>query len=265
MDDDALLLIGGTVTVGAAALWLAHRFTPQPGGPSPLPARDRSATAPTTTQISTSATVGHTDEAPVHEDAGALWLWPIAIADGHRPVVSDGFGSPRSAARDGRHAGVDLMFARSRPTDHATTERPNTPAGSPGYFVPAGTLALAASTGRVWSAQRTSRGHQVLIDHGRFATLYQHLERLLINERHGGGGGPIVEAGHPLGVVGGDPTNPPHLRHLHFEVWIGRTQIDPEPFLRRWQLLEIRETGAQVVIELRGPARTTREPALWRG
>ena len=49
--------------------------------------------------------------------ASALWLWPVPILNGHRPVVSDGYGSKRGSTL---HAGVDLMFLRNTPRVGAT-------------------------------------------------------------------------------------------------------------------------------------------------
>jgi murein DD-endopeptidase MepM/ murein hydrolase activator NlpD len=188
-----------------------------------------------------------------------LWLWPVPVIRGHRPVISDGFDSMRGAAL---HAGVDLMFRRATRSELVGAFPPGTPNGTALYFMWNDTLVLAASAGRVWSAAATPRGYQVVIDHGRFATLYQHLERLTIDERLAGPNGPTVEAGQPLGVVGGDPTDASRLKHLHFELWRGRTRIDPEPAMRSWQLLEI---SGHTDVDLRGQAGTTREPALLPG
>lgn len=198
---------------------------------------------------------------PATTSASALWLWPVPILNGHRPVVSDGFGSPRGSTR---HAGVDLMFLRNTPGELASVYRPGTPNGTKNYFMADDTLVLAAGSGRVWSAGSTSHGYQVILDHGRYATLYQHLERLLIPEQRAGPNGQHVDAAHPLGVVGGNPAEPPHLKHLHFELWLGKTPIDPEPMLRGWQLLEVHrlEPNDEVSVNLRGAARTTRDPAL---
>ena len=193
--------------------------------------------------------------------ASALWLWPVPILNGHRPVVSDGFGSKRGSTL---HAGVDLMFLRNSPAELASVYRPGTPNGTKNYFMPDDTLALAASAGRVWSAFSTSHGYQVILDHGHYATLYQHLERLLIPEQRAGPNGLHVDAAYPLGVVGGNPAEPPHLKHLHFELWLGKTPVDPEPILRGWQLLEVHrlEPADKVSVNLHGAARTTRDPAL---
>ncbi|MDQ2767909.1 MAG: hypothetical protein M3Y30_12215, partial [Gemmatimonadota bacterium] len=44
-------------------------------------------------------------------------------------------------------------------------------------------------------------------------------------------------------IVVGNPTEPPQLKHLQLELWLGKPPIDPDPALRGWQLLEIRQLG----------------------
>lgn len=268
MSNSTALVVGAAA--GGALLWLAHRAyadAPSPG----TPGRD-SGMAPSSRTgpdgaTPASAPRGGAPATPpptaTADEASGLWIWPIAIANSHRPVVSDGFGSPRDGGKR-KHEGVDLMFKRAHAGELTDVYPPKGASGTSLYFMPDDCLALAASRGRIWSAYHTTRGYQVAIDHGRFLTLYQHLTRMFVDERHEGPGGPLVEASHPLGVVGGDPTNPPHLRHLHFELRLGLTPIDPEPFLRRWQLLEIRSHAGsdQVDVALRGAARTTQDPAL---
>ena len=86
--------------------------------------------------------------------------------------------------------------------------------------------AVAASDGVLWSAQRTPRGYAVVIDHGNVATFYQHLETLMVPETAPPAKGTPrsqrlpIRAGQPLGVIGGDPLDPGHLKHLHFELWL---------------------------------------------
>lgn len=252
-------MVGAAAGVGALA-WLVHRSA-RPEVPS-ASLDDIDVTLAPRGSSGAAATVADLDD----DDARGtgtepLWLWPVPILDGHRPVISDGFGTMRGTVK---HVGVDLMFRRATRNELIARYPPGTPNGTALYYMPDDVLVMAASAGRVWSAQSTARGYQVLIDHGRYATLYQHLARLLIDERPGGPDGPSVEAGHPLGVVGGDPLDAQGLKHLHFEVWRGRTPIDPEPAMRRWQLLEIdgQRRDPDLAVELRGVAGTTREPAL---
>ncbi len=153
------------------------------------------------------------------------------------------------------------MYLRATRNELVLTYPPGTPNGTPRYYMPDGALVVAANAGRVWSAGATSRGYMVLVDHGAYATIYQHLASLLVSEQKGRANGACVEAGQPLGTVGGDPLDAGNLKHLHFEVWRGNTPIDPEPMMQRWQLLEV-GIAPSYPVHLRGPAVTTRAPAL---
>jgi murein DD-endopeptidase MepM/ murein hydrolase activator NlpD len=167
---------------------------------------------------------------------GAGWQWPIPMWGDYGPVISDGWGSPRTNL-DGTeriHYGVDLMYPRRSVRDKATECPAGTPGGSAWHFMPLGVPALAAAAGIVVYAQKTARGHTVQIHHpGNWSTFYQHLADLKVRE------GEPVRLGQVLGDVGGDPTQRNPLRHLHFELWRGRTQrpgaIDPKPSLLTWQ------------------------------
>jgi murein DD-endopeptidase MepM/ murein hydrolase activator NlpD len=87
----------------------------------------------------------------------------------------------------------------------------------------------------VWSTGHTSRGWNVVLDHGPpFATFYQHLlEQPLVRA------GELVQAGQQIGVMGADPTDRQGLRHLHFAVWYkghGDTaSVDPESAMASWR------------------------------
>jgi len=39
-------------------------------------------------------------------------------------------------------------------------------------------------------------------------------------------------------VIGADPLDPAHLKHLHFELWLGgpADAIDPQPLMKTWQV-----------------------------
>jgi murein DD-endopeptidase MepM/ murein hydrolase activator NlpD len=160
------------------------------------------------------------------------WVWPVPRWNGRAPVISDGFFSPRPGAI--RHGGVDLMFARVS-TD-AFKVGPN---GSAHHVMPDGMTAVAASDGVVWSAGMTPRGFTVVLDHGprQVATYHTHLEKLLVHERAGAKGGEAIRAGQPIGVIGADPMDREHLKHLHFEIWLPDHDhaIDPAPLMRGWE------------------------------
>ena len=163
------------------------------------------------------------------------WVWPVPRWNGRAPVISDGFGSPRPGGI--RHGGVDVMFARV-PTD---TWRAGTPNGSAHNVMPNALVAVAASDGVVWSAMQTPRGFAVVIDHGpaKIATFYTHLEKLLIKPTANGASAERVRAGQPIGVIGADPLDAEHLKHLHFEIWLGgpNDRIDPAPVMRGWEVV----------------------------
>jgi murein DD-endopeptidase MepM/ murein hydrolase activator NlpD len=155
------------------------------------------------------------------------WVWPVARWNGRAPVISDGFGSPRPGGV--KHAGIDLMFARQT----ADAFKSGTPNGTAHHVMPDGQQAIAASDGVVWTATMTPRGYAVVLDHGKVATFYTHLEQLLVK------GGAQVRAGQPIGVIGFDPLDAAHLKHLHFELWAGgpKDAIDPAPLMRTWEVL----------------------------
>jgi murein DD-endopeptidase MepM/ murein hydrolase activator NlpD len=167
--------------------------------------------------------------------------WPVPQWQGRAPVISSGYSS--------QHLGVDIMFARL-PSDPFAQDSPN---GTKSYVMPDGWVALAASDGVLWSAHKTPRGYAVVIDHGHEATFYTHLETLFVPERLPQPHGPAdqriyIKAGQPLGVIGADPLDPEHIKHLHFEIWSRNDRsllwtggagnaMNPEQRLRNWQQL----------------------------
>ncbi len=162
------------------------------------------------------------------------WVWPIARWNGRAPVISDRFDSPRPGAP--RHGGVDIMFARVT----ADQFKAGTPNGSPLHVMPDGAVAIAASDGVVWSASKTPQGFAVVLDHTptKAATFYTHLERLLVAPTMNAKSGERVRAGQPIGVIGASPLDGEHLKHLHFELWLGgpNDRIDPAPLMRGWEV-----------------------------
>ena len=221
----------------AAYLLLRHKdaaaATPAPATPTQTPP---SAKPP---QITTSAPPFTGELAapkpPIAQLTGR-WGWPVPRWQGRAPVISDGFGSPRPPAT---HMGVDLMFGRI-----ASDPFPIGPNGSKAFVMPDAWMAVAASDGVLWSAGHTPRGFAVVIDHGSVATFYQHLETLLVPEAKPPAKGTPrdqlipIKAGQPLGVIGADPLDPAHLKHLHFELWLGgpANAIDPQPLMKTWQV-----------------------------
>jgi hypothetical protein len=191
------------------------------------------------------------------------WGWPVPRWQGRAPVISDGFGSPRAGMR---HAGVDLMFARVA-SDPMSRTGPN---GTRLFVMPDSWPAVAAADGVLWSAQRTPRGYAVVVDHGNVATFYQHLETLIVPETSPPPNGTPrsqrlpIKAGQPLGVVGGDPMDPGHLKHLHFELWpSGPTSaIDPLPLMRAWEIFTPNDVSRFTPMMARNAAKPARRPDL---
>ena len=168
-------------------------------------------------------------------DQPGRWVWPVVRWNGRAPVISDGFDSPRPGLP--RHGGVDIMFARAA-TDPFKAGTPN---GSKLHVMPDGVVAIAASDGVVWSASKTPQGFAVVIDHTptKAATFYTHLEKLLVAPTMNARSGERVRAGQPIGVIGASPLDGEHLKHLHFEVWLGgpSDRIDPSAVMRGWPVV----------------------------
>lgn len=123
-------------------------------------------------------------------------FWPVRTVR-----VNRGF----RPASDRDHQGVDLGGAR-------------------------GTPILSAHEGLVIYAGRDFRGYgnMVLVEYSReWATLYAHLDRILVRE------GQILKAGEKLGTMG--RTGRATGVHLHFELIHDRRPIDPLPYLMRSQ------------------------------
>lgn len=176
------------------------------------------------------------DDKPSPPETGPLpgrWVWPVGVWRGRKPEISDGFnGTRRSSSGEAiRHGGVDLMYRRLA-GDRCPAGSPN---GSRNYVMPDHRAALAASDGAVWSASYTPRGWTVVIDHAprKLATYYTHLSELLVVPKQ------AVRAGQPIGVIGADPLDGAHLKHLHFEVWRGgaKDRFDPELLMKAWEHL----------------------------
>ena len=154
------------------------------------------------------------------------WVWPVPRWTGRAPVISDGFDSPRTGYP--RHGGVDVMFMRTQ----ADAFKPGTPNASKLFVMPDGLSAVAASDGVVRSANPTPQGQAVVIEHvpNKLATFYTHMEKLLVKA------GDHVHAGQPIGIIGASPLDREHLKHLHFEVWLGgpADRVDPAALMATW-------------------------------
>jgi murein DD-endopeptidase MepM/ murein hydrolase activator NlpD len=175
---------------------------------------------------------------PLPDTAG--WVWPVPMFGDRQPAISDGYGSPRPG-KIPLHLGVDVMYPRRSPTDGATQYPPHTPNGAPWSFLPDGTFALAAGSGVVSKAGPQPRGQTVTIVHpNKAVTFYTHMESLLVRE------GENVIAGQPLGIVGADPLDAEHVKHLHFEIWPTGNRasaIDPAPLMKGWRFVSVDTNG----------------------
>jgi Peptidase family M23 len=169
-------------------------------------------------------------------------------------VISDGFHVRPSGVH---HSGVDLIYARAKSDTLAT----GTPNGSKAFVMPDGMHAIAASNGVVTFAEKTARGLAVMLDHnaGRLGTFYTHLDELLVKV------GDHVRAADPIGIIGADPEDAEHLKHLHFEIWRGAlttaSAVDPAPLMRTWPVVpEASELVARNGALVYRPLGTSGEP-----
>jgi murein DD-endopeptidase MepM/ murein hydrolase activator NlpD len=131
-----------------------------------------------------------------------LWYSPAQDAD---CIISE-FGSRRTYNDDPGvyyHTGLDLGYCKG--TD---------------VYAPAGGTVVGVFPDQV------VRGNSIVIDHGLgIYTTYMHLNEILVEQ------GTVVESGQLIGIIGttGRSTGP----HLHFEVDIQGTPVNPLTWLRR--------------------------------
>lgn len=212
-------ILGGGAAALAAYYWRRDQDAPDSDtdvGASSPPGRTHDASHGTG---ASSASDG-----AIPERLPGRWVWPVGVWHDRKPEISSGFSSKRPSPTGQRipHGGVDIMYRR-RPDDpwHA-----GTPNGTRCWVMPDHRAALAASDGVVWSAANTPRGWTVVIDHRphKLATYYTHLSSLLVSAKQS------VSAGTPLGIIGADPLDAEHIKHLHFELWRGSSsdRFDPQ-------------------------------------
>ena len=202
------LLIGGTVPAAALTGANDQAILANSAASAAAPAPSDSASA--TDDIQTFASPGTAVASPVDRDSfsvekmqqqvvvttagisGTLELFP---ANG---TINDGFGYRGSEF----HGGIDIMA----------------PEGSDIIAASPGTVE-EVTTGGGW-------GRHVIIDHGNgIKTLYAHM----IEGSQAVSVGEWVSAGTVLGSVGN--TGYSTFPHLHFEVYVFDTRVDPLPWL----------------------------------
>lgn len=185
-----------------------------PGAEEPAPGEDSTDPAETgagaesdteATETGADDTVEPASEEPPEEPAPPPQPDPNATPTFIRPVpggVSSGFGN-RVHPVYGTvrlHAGLDYHAAQGTPIG----------ASAPGTVIFAGTF--------------SGYGNTVVVQHtGGYSTLYAHMSAFNVSA------GATVSAGDVVGLVGstGLSTGP----HLHFEIRLNGTAIDPAPFL----------------------------------
>jgi hypothetical protein len=212
-------LVGGGAAAAGYLWWKQARRS------APPKATDATSAPPT---VSPSTTPSVRDPLP------GRWIWPVPYWNGRKPVISDGFDSPRAGLP--KHGGVDIMYERI-PSD---SFKPGSTNGSRFHVMPDGVIALAASDGIIWQADKAPHGYEVVIDHSprKVTTFYAHLEKLLVDETQRAASKQRVFAGQPIGFIGFSPLDKAHLRHLHFEVWRGgpNERIDPQLLMATWEI-----------------------------
>src|SRR5262249_21381217 len=146
-----------------------------------------------------------------------LHVVPVPMWGEYAPTISNEYAPAKG------HLGVDFMYPRKSRADQLAAYPPHASNGARDFFLPDGTRALAAADGVVRFAAPTPRGLSVILDHADgTSTYYTHLEALSVSRTSSSEGSQRVVAGQPLGVIGFDPLDAEKLKHLHFELWLGR-------------------------------------------
>jgi murein DD-endopeptidase MepM/ murein hydrolase activator NlpD len=181
-----------------------------------------------------------TNADPTFKQLFKSWKKLDNIASGAIAIPSDkplktaeftsGFGSRSDPFRHGAafHPGIDLAAPR----------------GTPVYATADGTVRRAG-----WNSG--GYGNLVELDHGRgILTRYGHMSKILVSE------GDHVKRGQQIGEVGS--TGRSTGNHLHYEVRIDNSPVNPIPFMRSTDyLLAMKRAGSNASMDqvaLGGPA-----------
>jgi murein DD-endopeptidase MepM/ murein hydrolase activator NlpD len=144
---------------------------------------------------------------PVQADPVRLWdgLWKFPGSALFANCYPSVFGSRRSYNGGPYiyyHTGLDICGG----------------VGQPVYAAAGGTV--------VYTGTLTVRGNAIMLNHGwGIYSGYEHLSKILVNI------GDHADPGQLIGYVGG--TGRVTGAHLHFEIWVGEVQINPQDWLDR--------------------------------
>lgn len=156
-------------------------------------------------------------------------FYPLrALTDGRQPVITSGFYTENPSRST--HKGVDFFYKwqEGDPLVAVGDGGAIAKRGTIKWWYPDNTCAVSAADGVVSEAGNTKTGHRVWVDHGHGErTGYFHLQNCLVSI------GQRVDAGHPLGLIGDNPSGHDG-KHLHFEVSpVGKyAPINPRVWLK---------------------------------
>lgn len=145
--------------------------------------------------------------------------FPVPFSsDGRRPRITSGWGDPRDGGAR-HHEGVDVFYPKA-----GEPKIPNWTQGN--WIMFPNTPAIAVGPGVVTQAFQGEKGNWISIDHGDgMVSGYGHLSTRFLNK------GDRVGAGQAVGIIGDDPSNPNDGAHLHFELKINGSKVDPKPYI----------------------------------
>ncbi len=147
-------------------------------------------------------------------------IFPVPLLGSTKPRISDGYGV-RSSGKI--HSGVDLMYRRP---EKGTAKLP---VYSKHYFLPEGIAAIAYDGGVVTTSKEIGTGGYIVIEHpDGMTSQYMHVKNRVVAE------GQTVEPGQTIATVFHNTSKSGYkLNHLHFQLRKDGKLVDPEPYLRK--------------------------------
>lgn len=171
-------------------------------------------------------------------EPGTPGTFPVAIWEGHDPVITDSFERPGPGAkRNGKgHWGGDIALRRPK------SGKVRRPEYVKHFFCPNDKVpALNVFPGIVKSVKNSKKhGRVVKVAHGtRHISVHRHLSRTDVVA------GQVVAEGTALGILGHAPSaGDKGFNHDHFEIWDmtlpgpknsrAAHAVDPGPWLKHW-------------------------------